>query len=155
MSEMSTEITAGIGRLREDLGTVARAWTDASRRVRDDATGAELLFARELVLQFGTLLQAADRMNDLAVRQASHAFYDWMSTLSHAASAPGPLEWPAVVEAHWRRRLEHLAEGASEFANLIGSEAHNVADAVFGLSRPFAAVLARDRTEPQDARRAR
>jgi hypothetical protein len=142
MSDMSSEITAGIGRLRDDLGTVARAWTDASRRVRDEATGAELLLARELVLQFGTLLQAADRMNDLAVRQAAHAYYDWMSTLSHLAAGPSLQEWPAVVEAHWRRRLEHLAEGASEFANLIGSETHNVAEALFGLSRPFAAALA-------------
>jgi hypothetical protein len=144
MTVRPSAFTRRVEQIADDLGSVARTWTAESRLVRDEAMGAELLLTREVIEQIGIWFETADRLNDLAVRQAGHLFRDCVATLQHAASEPGLHNVRDIVLGHCQRRLAHLAEGSDEFSALVRSESRKVTDALFGLWRPFAAVVGRD-----------
>jgi hypothetical protein len=144
MTGQPSTFSRSVEQIADDFGSVARSWSEESRLVRDEAMGAELLLTREFIEQIGICLETADRLNDLAIRQTGHLIRDYVATLRHVATEPGLHNVREIVLSHWQRRLEHLAEGSDEFAGLVRSETRKVADALFGMWRPFATVLGRD-----------
>ncbi|MDH3644816.1 MAG: hypothetical protein OES38_22105 [Gammaproteobacteria bacterium] len=45
---------------------------------------------------------------------------------------------------HWLRRLDHVADGAKSVASLVTSETNLLENVVFGMWKPFFAVVNRD-----------
>jgi len=150
MTERPSAFNRSVEQIAHEVQAVARSWSEESRLVRDEAMGAELLLSREIVEQFGILFESADRLNDLFLRQAGHLFRDFAATARHAAAEPGLHNCRDVAIDHWQRRIAHIAEGSSELTALLRSEGAKFGEALFGLWRPFAAVLDRDW---QDSRR--
>jgi len=144
MTDRQSTFSRSIGQIGHDIEAVAQTWSAESRLVRDEAMGAELLLARELIEQFGVLFETADRLNDLFVRQTGHLLRDYAATLKHAAAEPGLHNCQDLVVTHWQRRIGHIAEGSDELSALVVSETRKWGDALFGLWRPFAAVVGRD-----------
>jgi hypothetical protein len=144
MTDRPSAFTRSIEQVAHDIEAVAQTWAQESRLVRDEAMGAELLLTRELIEQFGIVFETADQLNDLFVRQAGYALRDYADTLRHAASEPGLHNCRDVAMGHLQRRIGHLVEGSDEFAALMRSGTGKLGDALFGLWRPFAAVLGRD-----------
>lgn len=142
--ERETALGRSAGQIARDVEAIARTWSKESRLARDEAVGAELLLSRELIEQFGILFETADRLNDLALRQAGHALRDWTATIRHAAAEPGLHNCRDLAFDHLRRRIDHVTEGANELRSTVDSAARRLGDTVFALWRPFLTVLGRD-----------
>ena len=126
------------------VATTPADWSNASRLVREEAVGAELLATREFIEQWGVLLETFARLNDLVVRQLRYLAEDHYATLRRAATEPGQHNCRDIAYAHAERRIRHLAEGAADLSTLAATGLRRFGDAAFGLWRPFAAVLRRD-----------
>jgi len=149
MSERPSAFSRDLAELAQDLETVARSIGTETRLLRDEAMGAELVLTRELIEQWGVMIETADGLNDLLVRQAGHLLEDWLATLRQAASEPGQHNCRDLAIAHWQRRLEHLGEGGRDLYALVSAGSRKYADAAFAVWRPFVTVLGRDWNGPR------
>lgn len=123
--------------LTEDLGK-------DSRLIREEMVGAEILATRELIENLGLVWETLDEMNDVIVRQVRHLAQDHANSAREFFADPGLAQFSAVTLSHCQRRLEHIAEGVSEASHLVVRGGDNATDILFGLWKPFFAVINRD-----------
>jgi hypothetical protein len=97
----------------------------------------------------GVVVEAAEGLNDLLVRQTGHLLTDWLATLRLGARAPSQQNCRNLVIAHWQRRLDHLGEGGRDLCALVSSSSHKYAEATAAAWRPFLTVLGRDWNAPR------
>jgi hypothetical protein len=151
-NESDTRLSAfskEIQRIAEDVEHLAEDFGEDSRMVRDEVVGAEILATKEITEKIGILWEVAERLNAIGTEQARLLVDDYVTTFKTFADAPlsntGALHnYTDVVMNHWLRRLEHVADGARSVSNLVTNETHLLEDVVFGMWKPFFAVVNRD-----------
>lgn len=110
-------------------------------RLRDELVGAEILAGRELVENIGILADTADALNRVCQRQLRLLAEDHMATWRQLAGVRAPQQGARVALDHLQRRVEHVAEGVSEAAEILTRENDSVASVMFDLWRPFFGML--------------
>jgi len=131
-------------RIAEDVERLADDLGQDSRMMRDEAVGAEILVSKEITEKIGILWEVAERLNAIGTEQARQLWDDYATTWNELTSATPQHNYSDLVMNHWLRRLEHIADGTRSVANLLTKETNLLEDVVFGLWKPFFAVLNRD-----------
>ncbi len=127
--------------LAHDVDELAQDFSQDSRLWREEMVGAEILATKELIENLGILWETLDEMNDVCVRQLRHLGQDHADSARQFFSDPSLAQIPAVATSHFQRRLEHIAEGVSEASRLLVKGTDNAAEILFGLWKPFFAVI--------------
>ncbi len=130
--------------LAHDVEELADDIGKDSRLIREEMVGAEILATRELIENLGIVWETLDELNDVIVRQVQHLARDQAKSVRDFLADPGPAQFSAVALAHCQRRLEHIAEGVSEASSLMVRSSDHASDILFGLWKPFFAVINRD-----------
>jgi len=131
-------------RIAEDVERLADDLGHDSRMMRDEAVGAEILASKEITEKIGILWEVAERLNAIGTEQARQLWDDYATTWNELTSTTAQHNYSDLVMNHWLRRLEHIADGTRSVANLLTKETNLLEDVVFGLWKPFFAVLNRD-----------
>jgi hypothetical protein len=150
-NESDTRLSAfskDIQRVAEDIEHLAGDLGQGSRMMRDEVVGAEILATKEITERIGILWEVAERLNGIGREQARLLFEDYVATCREftkgVGNAPRSLNYPDIVLSHWLRRLEHVTDGARSVSDLVSKETNLVEDVVFGMWKPFFAVVSRD-----------
>jgi len=135
-----------IERIAQDVEHLADDLGQDSRMMRDELVGAEILATKELTEKIGILWEVAERLNAIGTEQARQFVDDYATTFREFSNAPGLHNYSDMLMNHWLRRLDHIADGTRAVANLVTKETNLLEDVVFGMWKPFLAVLNRDWT---------
>jgi hypothetical protein len=117
------------------------------RLVGEEAVGAEILVAKEMIENIGIFLSTLERLDDTLVKQVRWFFEDYTSAYKCLAQTR---DFTEVVADHCQRRLEHVADGFQEVSQAATQGISLFEQELFGLWKPFFAVVDRDwkRVEP-------
>lgn len=154
-NETETRLSAfskDIQRIAEDVENLADDLGHDSRTLRDEVVGAEILATKEITETIGILWEVAERLNAIRAEQARLLFDDYAATFDEFTNAftdapsnpPGLRSYSNMAANHWQRRVEHMADGARSVANLVTKETNLLEDVIFGMWKPFFAVVHRD-----------
>lgn len=124
----------GVGRLAENLNKDLRL-------VGEEAVGAEILVAKEMIENIGIFLSTLERLDDTLVKQVRWFFEDYTSAYKCLAQTR---DFTEVVADHCQRRLEHVADGFQEVSQAATQGISLFEQELFGLWKPFFAVVDRD-----------
>lgn len=133
-----------IRRIAEEVEEMAEDLDEGSRLIADEMVGAEILATKEITEAIGILWELGERLNAIGTEQARMFVDDYVTTCKEFNSAPGLHNYSDLIMNHWQRRLEHVADGARSVADLVTSETNVFEDVVFGMWKPFMAVVNRD-----------
>ena len=124
----------GVGRLAENLNRDLRL-------VGEEAVGAEILVAKEMIENIGIFLVTLERLDDILLKQVRWFFEDYTSAYK---CLPQTRDFTEVVADHCQRRLEHVTDGFQQ-ASQAATHGISLFEAVLtGLWKPFFAVVDRD-----------
>ena len=146
-NESDTRLSAfskDIKRIAEDVEHLAEDLSQDSRTMRDEVVGAEIMATKEVTERIGMIWELVEGLNDISREQLRLLFDDYTTTVQDFTNAPGIHNYSDLVMNHWLRRLEHVADGARSVSNLVSKEANVFEDVVFGMWKPFFAVVNRD-----------
>ena len=117
------------------------------RLVSEEAVGAEILVAKEMIENIGIFLGTLERLDDTLVKQVRWFFEDYKSAYKCLVQTRNFSE---VVADHCQRRLEHVANGFEEVSQAATQGISLFEQELFGLWKPFFAVIDHDwkRAEP-------
>jgi hypothetical protein len=130
--------------LAQDMEELAEDISEDSRLIGEEMVGAEILATRELIEYLGVTWETLDEMNDVFLRQLRHLAQDHADSAREFLADPGLAQFSAVVLSHCQRRIEHISEGVSQASHLVVRGGDNVTEVLFGLWKPFFAVINRD-----------
>jgi DNA-binding ferritin-like protein len=133
-----------IQHIAEDVEHLAEDLSHDSRMMRDEVVGAEILATKEVTEAVGILWEVAERLNTIGGEQMRYLFDDYAATYEEFIKTPGLHNYADVVMNHWLRRMDHIADGTRSVANLVTRETNLLEDVIFGMWKPFVAVLNRD-----------
>ena len=111
------------------------------RLVSEEAVGAEILVAKEMIENIGIFLGTLERLDDTLVKQVRWFFEDYTSAYKCLAQTR---DFTEVVADHCQRRLEHVANGFQEVSQAATQGISLFEQELFGLGKPFFAVIDRD-----------
>lgn len=124
----------GVGRLAENLNKDLRL-------VGEEAVGAEILLAKEMIENIGIFLVTLERLDDILLKQVRWFFEDYTSAYKCLAQTR---DFTEVVADHCQRRLAHVADGLQEASQAATQGISLFEQELFGLWKPFFAVIDRD-----------
>ena len=140
MSEITNERPIG-PRPGISVGEVAENLNKDLRLVSEEAVGAEILVAKEMIENIGIFLGTLERLDDTLVQQVRWFFEDYTSAYKCLAQTR---DFTEVVADHCQRRLEHVADGFQEVSQAATQGISLFEQELFGLWKPFFAVIKRD-----------
>jgi len=140
MSEVTDERPRG-PRPRIGVGRLAENLNKDLRLVAEEAVGAEILVAKEMIENIGIFLVTLERLDDIFVKQVRWLFEDFTSAYKCLAQTR---DFTEVVADHCQRRLEHVADGFQEVSQAVTQGISMFEQELFGLWKPFFAVIDHD-----------
>jgi len=136
------ELEQKLDSLSEQVESLTGELGRNSRLAGEEALGAELLAARDLVAHFGIAWETAEQLGGVWRDQTRLCFEDYRRTVSRLAS--GTRAGPGVMGEHIERRINHLADGAEQTARVLFRQSELAAASLTGLWAPLAGVIRRD-----------
>ncbi len=140
MSEITDDRPIG-PRPGTSVSAVAENLNKDLRLVGEETVGAEILVAKEMIENIGIFLATLERLDDTLVKQVRWFFEDYTSAYKCLAQTR---DFTEVVADHCQRRLEHVANGFQEVSQAATQGSSLFEQKLFGLWKPFFAVIDRD-----------
>lgn len=140
MSEVTDQKPTGPP-LRIGVGRLARNLNKNLRLVGEEVVGAEILVAKEMIENIGIFLVTLERLDDILLKQVRWFFEDYTSAYK---CLPQTRDFTEVVADHCQRRLAHVADGFKEVSEAVTQGISLFEQELFGLWKPFFAVIDRD-----------